>query len=159
MSPDLQVDQPEEIHGGQLVTRAARVLRVSMDGRPPWWTHHIRSPHRGRRPRRVRAADAAETLLASVEQDVSELGRECLVNDAWEIFETEPRELGSALAEVHLRLCQVHDPVPLELAAWLAKLVGDADGETYLDVPEGYADVLGVEGLAEFEALLDGASR
>jgi hypothetical protein len=32
-------------------------------------------------------------------------------------------------------------------------------GETYLDVPEGYADVLGVEGPAEFEALLDGASR
>ena len=66
----------------------------------------------------------SETLLASVEQDVSELGRECLVNDAWEIFETEPRELGSALAEVHLRLCQVHDFVPLELAARLAKLVG-----------------------------------
>lgn len=33
----------------------------------------------------------------------------------------------------------------------------DADGVTYLDVPEGYA--VGVEGLAEFEALLDGASR
>ncbi len=49
--------------------------------------------------------------------------------------------------------------MPLELAARLAKLVGAADGETYLDVPEGYADVLGVEGLAEFEALLDGASR
>ena len=41
-----------------------------------------------------------------------------------EIFETEPRELGSALAEVHLWLCQVHDRVPLELAARLAKLVG-----------------------------------
>jgi hypothetical protein len=81
------------------------------------------------------------------------------VNDAREIFETEPRELGSALAEVHLRLCQVHDPVPLELAARLAKLVGGADGETYRDVPEGSTDVLGVEGLAEFEALLDGASR
>ena len=66
----------------------------------------------------------SETLLASVGQDVSESGRECLVNDAWEIFETEPRELGSALAEAHLRLCQVHDPVPLELAAQLAKLVG-----------------------------------
>lgn len=89
---------------------------------------------------------------------MSESGRECLVNDAWEIFETEPRELGSALAEVHLRLCQVHDPVPLELAARLAKLVGDADGETYRDVPEGSTDVLGVEGLAEFEALVDGAS-
>ena len=49
--------------------------------------------------------------------------------------------------------------MPLELAARLAKLVGDADGETFLDMPEGYADVLGVEGLAEFEALLGGASR
>jgi hypothetical protein len=57
------------------------------------------------------------TLLVSVGQDVSESGQQCLVNDAWEIFETEPRVLGSALAEVHLRLCQVHDPVPLELAA------------------------------------------
>jgi hypothetical protein len=108
---------------------------------------------------RVAVRLGAETLLASGGQDVSESGRECLVNDAWEIFETEPRELGSALAEVHLRLCQVHDPVPLKLAARLAKLVGDADGETYLDVPEGSTDVLGVEGLAEFEALLDGASR
>lgn len=81
------------------------------------------------------------------------------LNDAWEIFETEPREVGPALAEVHLRLCQVYDPVPLELAARLAKLVGDADAETCLDVPKGYADVLGVEGLAEFEALLGGVCR
>jgi hypothetical protein len=81
------------------------------------------------------------------------------LNEAWEIFETEPREVGSALAELHLRLCQAHDPEPLELAARLAKLVGDADQEIYLDVPEEYADVLGAEGLAEFEALLGGASR
>jgi len=47
----------------------------------------------------------AETLLASV-GDVSESGRECLVNEAWEIFETQPREVGSALAEVRLRLCR-----------------------------------------------------
>ena len=86
---------------------------------------------------RVAVGLDSETLLASVGQDVSESGRECLVNDAWAIFETEPRELGSALADVHPRLCQVHDPVPLELAARLAKLVGDADGETYLDVPRG----------------------
>jgi hypothetical protein len=80
------------------------------------------------------------------------------VNDAWEIFETQPRERGSALAEVRLRLCQVHDRVPLELAARLAKLAGNADGDLP-GRPEGYADVLGVEGLAEFEALLDGTSR
>ncbi|MEC3978728.1 hypothetical protein [Amycolatopsis sp. H20-H5] len=81
------------------------------------------------------------------------------LNDAWEIFETEPREVGSALADVHLRLCQVHDPMLLELAARLAKLVGDAAGEPYLDVLEEYVDVLGVEGLAEFEALLGKPSR
>jgi hypothetical protein len=66
--------------------------------------------------------------------------------------------LVSVLAEVRLRLCQVHDRVALDLAARLAKLVGDADGGIYLDVPEGVADVLGVEGLAEFGVLLDGAS-
>jgi hypothetical protein len=41
------------------------------------------------------------------------------------------------LAEVYLRLCQVHDRVPLELAARLAKLVGNAEGETYLDGRRG----------------------
>lgn len=78
---------------------------------------------------RVAAGLDSETLVSSVGQDVSESGRECLVNDTWEIFETEPRELGSALAEAHLRLCQVHDPVPLELAARSAKLVGILTGK------------------------------
>jgi hypothetical protein len=81
------------------------------------------------------------------------------MNDAWEIFETEPRELGSALAEVHLRLCQVHDRVPLELAARLAKLVGGCWRGNLSGRAGGDADVLGVEGLAAFEALVDGASR
>jgi hypothetical protein len=72
---------------------------------------------------------------------------------------TELRLLAVRPPTDELLLCQVHDPVPLELAARLAKLVRDADGETFLDVPEGYADVLGVEGVAEFEALLGGASR
>ncbi len=75
------------------------------------------------------------------------------LNEAWETYETEPGEVGSALAELHLRLCEEHDPEPLELAARLAKLVGNADMETFLDVPEGYADVLGPHGVTEFEAL------
>lgn len=76
------------------------------------------------------------------------------LNDAWEIYETEPEEIGSALAELHLRLCQLHRPDPLTLAARLATLVGNSEGDTFLDVPEGYAEVLGAQGVAEFEALL-----
>ncbi|WP_344424300.1 hypothetical protein [Amycolatopsis minnesotensis] len=81
------------------------------------------------------------------------------LSDAWEIYETEPQEIGAALVEVHLGLCQVHDPEPFELAARLARLVGNADVELFLDVPDEYADVLGAEGVAEFEALLGTASR
>jgi len=81
------------------------------------------------------------------------------LRDAWESYETEPEEIGSALAETHLRLCETHDPEPLELAARLAKLVAEADVETFLDVHEGYADVLGEQGMAEFEALMARRSR
>ncbi|MGH3621390.1 MAG: hypothetical protein ACRDQ5_06310 [Sciscionella sp.] len=76
------------------------------------------------------------------------------LNDAWETYATEPEEVGSALAELHLRLSQAYRPEPLELAARLAKLVADADVDTFLDAPEGYVDVLGAEGVAEFTALL-----
>lgn len=53
------------------------------------------------------------------------------LHDAWEIYETEPEEIGSALAELHLRICQVYCPDPLELATRLAALVKDADGDTF----------------------------
>lgn len=81
------------------------------------------------------------------------------LRDAWETYETEPEEIGSALAEIHLRLCEAHRPEPLELAVRLAKLVMGGDVETFLDVHEGYADVLGEHGMDEFEALLARRSR
>jgi len=77
------------------------------------------------------------------------------LNDFWEIYETEQEEIGSALAELHLRLCQAHDPEPHELAKRLAKLVWNADGQTFLDIPERYANVLGAEGVAEFDSMYD----
>jgi hypothetical protein len=76
------------------------------------------------------------------------------LNDAWEIYETEPEEFGSVLAELHLRLCQLHRSDPRTLAARFATLVGKSEGDTFLDVPEGYAEVLGAQGVAEFETLL-----
>ncbi len=75
------------------------------------------------------------------------------LNEAWEIYETEPQEIGVTLAELHHQLCQACRPDPLELAARLATLVGNADGDTFLDAPERYADILGTEGVAEFRAL------
>ena len=74
--------------------------------------------------------------------------------DAWETYETEPEEIGSALAELHLRLSKTCCPDPLALAARLAELVRNAEDDTFLDVPERYGDVLGAEGIAEFEALM-----
>jgi hypothetical protein len=68
-------------------------------------------------------------------------------------------DIGSALAEVHLRVCQVLCPDPLELATRLAALVKGADGDTFLDLPEGYVDVLGAPGVSEFKALLAQPSR
>ncbi|MGH3941260.1 MAG: hypothetical protein ACRDTG_22025 [Pseudonocardiaceae bacterium] len=78
------------------------------------------------------------------------------LNEAGETYETEPEEIGSALAELHLRVSQVCRPDPLELAARLAALIKEADTDTFLDVPEGYVDVLGAEGIAEFCSAVSG---
>jgi hypothetical protein len=74
--------------------------------------------------------------------------------DAWETYETEPVEVGSALVELHLRLCRALRPDPLALAARLAELAAEADTETFLNLPEKYADVLGAQGVGELTALL-----
>jgi hypothetical protein len=76
------------------------------------------------------------------------------LSDAWQTYETEPEEIGSALAELHHQLCQACRPDPLELAARLATLVGNADGDIFLDAPDRYGDVLGPEGVAEFRTLM-----
>ncbi|MGH3813635.1 MAG: SWIM zinc finger family protein [Pseudonocardiaceae bacterium] len=76
------------------------------------------------------------------------------LHDAWETYETEPEEIGADLAELHLRLCEVYRPDPLALASRLAAVVRNAEVDTFLDVPKRYADVLGAQGVAEFEALL-----
>ncbi len=151
--------------GPKEINAARRVIAAAADipsRRRQWDLHDIVKA--GRRMvtelRLLAVRPPSDELLAVLEEAIAVWATlSGYLNDAWEIFETEPREVGSALAEIHLRLYQVHDPVPLELAARLAKLVGDADGETYLDVPEAYADVLGAEGLAEFEALLGKTSR
>jgi hypothetical protein len=96
-----------------------------------------------------------DEVLGVVEEAIAVWARlSCYLNEAGQTYETEPEEIGSALAELHLRVCQVHGPDPLELAARLVALVDGAEGDTFLDVPEGYVEVLGAQGTAEFETLL-----
>ncbi len=74
------------------------------------------------------------------------------LQDAWEIYETEPGEIGEPLAALHLRLCDELRPDPVELGRRLAELVESADLGSCLDAPDGYADLLGDEGLIAYES-------
>jgi hypothetical protein len=76
------------------------------------------------------------------------------LSDAWETYETEPEEIGFALVELHHQVCAACRLDPPELAARLATLVGNADGDIFADMSDRYADILGAQGLAEFEALV-----
>jgi hypothetical protein len=76
------------------------------------------------------------------------------LNETWETYESEPEEIGAALAELHHQLCQACQPDPGGLAARLADLVKTTDAEQFLDVPSRYRDVLGPHGMAKFQALL-----
>ncbi len=61
--------------------------------------------------------------------------------DAWEMYETEPDDIGSALAAVHLRVCEELQLDPAELAQRLAALVDQAAADSFLD-PDDYAHLL-----------------
>lgn len=73
--------------------------------------------------------------------------------DDWGTYEDEPAEIGGALAEIHLRLCQTLQPDPVDLAHRLATLINAAESEPCLNVDD-YTDLLGPEGLAEVHATL-----
>jgi uncharacterized Zn finger protein len=97
----------------------------------------------------------SDELLAVVEEAIIVWAAlACHLRDARSAYEAEDEEVGSALAELHLQLCEACLPSPIELAARLAKLVADPDVNMVLDVPGDYADVLGPEGMAAFNALL-----
>jgi hypothetical protein len=146
---------PREIHAAQRVVQAA----VAVPNGHRWNLNDIVKAGR---------AMAAELKLLAVRPPTDELltvVEEAItvwatvsghLLDAWDTYETEPEEIGTALADVHLQLCQTLQPDPLELAARLATLVANADTNTYLDLPDGYADVLGPQAAAELTALLTG---
>jgi hypothetical protein len=105
--------------GPKEISAARRVIAAAADipsQRRRWDLHDI--VNAGRRVvtelRLLAVRPPTDELLAVVEEAITVWATlSGYLNDAWEIFETEPREVGSALAELHLRLYQVHEPVPL----------------------------------------------
>ncbi len=73
---------------------------------------------------------------------------------AWEVLDTEGGEIGESFAALHLRLCDELQPDPAELGRRLAELVEAAHSDSCLDAPDGYADLLGDEGLDAYESAL-----
>jgi tetratricopeptide (TPR) repeat protein len=57
--------------------------------------------------------------------------------------------------EIHLGACQAARPDPVPLGEHLAGWALRSEWEVFLDAPAKYADVLGPEGLASFEAVVD----
>ncbi|GIJ24001.1 hypothetical protein [Micromonospora lutea] len=65
------------------------------------------------------------------------------LNDAWEVYEDEPAEIGGAVRAVHVQLCEQLQPDPDELAARLTEIIEAAEVDSCLDEPWDYLGVLG----------------
>ncbi|WP_433529066.1 hypothetical protein ACQPYA_22440 [Micromonospora sp. CA-263727] len=65
------------------------------------------------------------------------------LNDAWEVYEDEPAEIGDALRAAHVQLCEQAQPDPDALAARLTEIIAAAEVDSCLDEPWDYLGVLG----------------
>jgi hypothetical protein len=87
---------------------------------------------------------ATEGLLEVVEQAAREWDSIAVhLWDAWETYEEEPAEIGGALRDAHVHLCEQLQPDPDELAARLAAIIKAAEVDSCLDEPDDYLPVLG----------------
>jgi hypothetical protein len=67
-------------------------------------------------------------------------------------------EMGAVKAraqDIHLAACEAARPDPVQLGERLARWALRSDWEIFLEAPSAYAGVLGQEGLATFEAVVD----
>ena len=81
-----------------------------------------------------------------------------LLEEAFGQVDDSDGELGTVKAraqEIHLAACEAAHPDPVQLGERLAKWALRSDWEIFLEAPFTYADVLGQEGLARFEAVVD----
>ena len=91
------------------------------------------------------AIEAAEHALSLLEEALGQ------VDDS-------DGELGAVSArtqEIHLAACEAGRPDPVHLGERLARWALRSDWEIFLEAPSAYAGVLGQEGLARFEAVID----
>lgn len=75
------------------------------------------------------------------------------LHGTWQRLGSEPEEIGDALRDVHVRLCEELLPDPDELIERIVDVVRRAESSSCLDAPEDYLAVLGPDGVA---ALQDG---
>lgn len=68
--------------------------------------------------------------------------------DAWETYEEEPAEIGGALRDAHVSVCEQLQPDPDELVERLAAIIGAAEVDSCLDEPSDYLSVLGRQRVA-----------
>lgn len=68
--------------------------------------------------------------------------------DAWETYEDEPAEIGGALREAHVSVCEQLQPDPDELVERLAVIIKAAEVDSCLDEPSDYLSILGHQRVA-----------
>lgn len=68
--------------------------------------------------------------------------------DAWETYEEEPAEIGGALREAHVSVCEQLQPDPDELVERLVAIIDAAEVDSCLDAPSDYMSVLGRQRVA-----------
>jgi len=81
-----------------------------------------------------------------------------LLEEAFDQVDDSDGELGAIRAraqEIHLAACEAVRPEPVQLGERLARWALRSDWEIFLEAPSAYAGVLGPEGLARFEAIVD----
>ena len=81
-----------------------------------------------------------------------------LLEDALGQVDDSDGEMGAVKAraqDIHLAACEAARPDPVQLGERLARWALRSDWEIFLEAPSAYAGVLGQEGLATFEAVVD----
>jgi hypothetical protein len=91
------------------------------------------------------AIEAAEHALSLLEEALGQVD-----DSAGELGATKARA-----QEIHLAACEAARPAPAQLGERLARWALRSDWEIFLEAPSAYAGVLGQEGLATFEAVVD----
>jgi hypothetical protein len=142
---------PDEIKAGREFVEAAARLT---DG-PGWQVHDIVTAGTimAAELELLAARPANAELLALMEEAIEVWDRLVVhIYDAGEAEDGASADIGIALADLHVQLCEECGPEPVELARRLAHLVNSAEAESFLEAPDAYAEILGPDGLAEFEA-------